>query len=112
MKRAKKRPKTDSVWTRELIPPDSVWRKELIPPDSVWRRELIPEDSFLRKDLLAFAGKLKSPCLQCPILMIADEQKCNRFVRIPDDIWDGIESCPFYEEGGLRDGYGEGLTPL
>ena len=76
---------------------DSVWRRELIPQDSVWRRELIPQDSVLRKDLLAFAGKNKSPCLDCPVLMLADERKCNRYDRIPDDIWDGISICPLYQ---------------
>ncbi len=97
MKRSKKKPRGDSVWRRELIPEDSVWRKELIPEDSVWRKELIPEDSFLRKDLLAFARK-SSRCRECPVLMIPDERKCSRFEVIPDDIWNGVESCPLYEE--------------
>jgi hypothetical protein len=99
MKRSKKKPKSESVWRRELIPEDSVWRRELIPEDSVWRRELIPEDSIWRKDLLAFARKT-SRCRDCPVLMIPEEHKCSRFDVIPDDIWDGIESCPLYEERG------------
>jgi hypothetical protein len=70
--------------------------KKKLPPESVCTRELIPEDSFLRKDLLAF-GRTKSQCLQCPILMLADDHKCNRFDRIPEDIWDGLEVCPLYE---------------
>ncbi|HEY5493413.1 MAG TPA: hypothetical protein VIK15_02380 [Candidatus Anoxymicrobiaceae bacterium] len=76
---------------------DSIWTRELIPEDSVLRKELIPRDSFLRKDLLAFM-KFTSPCLSCPILMVADKQVCNRFDRIPQDIWDGIEVCPIYAE--------------
>ena len=64
--------------------------------DSVWRKELIPEDSILRRDLFAFAGRRRSACLACPILMIEDERKCNRFNRIPDDIWDGLEMCPLH----------------
>ena len=75
---------------------DSVWRKELIPEDSVWRKELIHEDSIWRKDLFAFAGRRRSPCLACPILMIEDEHRCNRFNRIQDDIWDGLDKCPLY----------------
>jgi len=77
---------------------DSVWRKELIPEDSVWRKELIPKDSVWRKDILAFTGRKGSPCLECPVLMVAEEHKCNHFERIPDDIWEGIELCPVYEE--------------
>lgn len=87
MRRTKKRPKKDSIWTRELIPPDSIWRKELI-----------PEDSILRKDLLAFAGRREPRCVECPILLVAEEHRCNRFERIPDEIWDGFETCPLYEE--------------
>lgn len=104
MKRSKKKPSSESIWRRELIPEDSVWRKELIPEDSVWRKELISEDSIWRKDLLAFAKK-GSRCRDCPVLMIADERKCSRFECIPEDIWDGIEPCPLYEErGGPRPG--------
>ena len=93
--------KPPSIWTRELIPEDSIWRRELVPEDSIWRRELVPEDSILRRDLFNFsAGKRGSPCLGCPILMLEDDRKCNRYERIPDDIWDGIESCPLYKEKG------------
>lgn len=85
----------------EVAKPPSIWTRELIPEDSIWRRELIPEDSILRRDLFNFsAGKRKSPCLTCPILMLEDGHKCNRFDRIPDDIWDGIETCPLYSEKG------------
>ena len=72
----------------------------MIPEDSVLRKELIPEDSILRKDLLAFAGRRKSPCLQCPVLMVAEKRHCNHFDRIPDDIWDGLQTCPLREEHG------------
>lgn len=75
----------DSIWRRELIPPDSIWRKELIPPDSVWGRDIFS------------LGKPRSACLQCPVLMVKEERRCNRFQRIPDDIWSGIEDCPLYK---------------
>ncbi|HEY5527693.1 MAG TPA: hypothetical protein VIK02_08935 [Candidatus Anoxymicrobiaceae bacterium] len=88
MKRPGRKPKKQSIWTRDLLPPD---------PSSVWRRDLIPEDSILAKDIFAFA-KRKSPCLACPVLMVSDARRCNRYERIPDDIWDGIENCPLYDE--------------
>lgn len=97
MKWPKRNGSKDSVWTRDLIPEDSVLRRDLLPEDSIWGKELIPDDSFMRRDLLAFA-KRKSPCLKCPILMLADERHCNRYDRIPDDIWDGIEQCSLYNE--------------
>lgn len=87
MKRLKKRLKQDSIWTRELIPPDSIWRKELI-----------PEDSILRKDLFSLGGSKAPRCEECPILILAEEHRCNHFERIPDEIWEGIETCPLYEE--------------
>jgi hypothetical protein len=80
---------------KKKLPPESVWTRELIPEDSVWRKELIPEDSLWRRDLLAFAKK-NSPCLQCPILMLAEAHKCNRYDNIPEEIWDGVETCPLY----------------
>ena len=76
---------------------DSIWTRELIPEDSVWRKELIPQDSIFRKDLLAFV-RFTSPCLSCPILMVAEKHVCNRYDRIPEDIWDGIETCPIFAE--------------
>jgi hypothetical protein len=97
MKLFKKKPAKESVWNRELIPEDSVWRKELIPEDSIWRKELVSQDSIFGRDLLAFARR-KSPCLQCPILMVEEEHICNRFDKIPEDIWDGLEPCPLYED--------------
>jgi len=87
MKRSKKKHDSDSIWRRELIPEDSVWRRELIPEDSIWGR-----------DLFAFGGRKSSRCQQCPILMVPEERRCNRFDAIPDDIWSGIEACPLYEE--------------
>ena len=84
MKQSKKKRKEESIWRRELIPRDSVWGKELVSENSIWGR-----------DLLAFA-KRKSQCLECPILMLAEERKCNKFDRIPEDIWDGLELCPLY----------------
>jgi hypothetical protein len=60
---------------------DSIWTRELIPADSVLRKDLIRQDSILRKDLFAFA-KFTSPCLSCPILMVADKRVCNRYDRI------------------------------
>jgi hypothetical protein len=86
-KKKLKKPERNSIWTRELIPPDSVWRKELI-----------PEDSILRKDLFAFGGKKGPRCDECPILILAEEHRCNHFERIPDEIWDGYETCPLYQE--------------
>ena len=86
MKLFSKRASHDSIWTRELIPADSVWRKELIPPDSI-----------LRKDLMSFV-RFTSPCLSCPILMVAEKRVCNHYDRIPDDIWDGIAVCPIFAE--------------
>jgi hypothetical protein len=76
---------------------DSIWTRELIPADSVLRKDLIRQDSILRKDLFAFA-KFTSPCLSCPILMVADKRVCNRYDRIPEDVWDGIEVCPIFAE--------------
>lgn len=87
MRKKKKKRESGSIWTRELIPEDSVWRKELIPEDSIWR-----------KDLIAFAGRKKSPCLQCPVLMVAEEHRCNHFAKIPDDIWNGLQTCPLHEK--------------
>jgi hypothetical protein len=77
---------------------DSIWTRELIPPDSIWRRELIPEDSILRKDLFAFAGRREPRCTECPILILAEEHRCNKYDRIPDEIWDGFQTCPLYQE--------------
>ena len=77
--------------------PDSIWTRELIPADSVLRKELIPENSVLRKDLFAFV-RFTSPCLSCPILMVADKHVCNRYDRIPADVWDGIEVCHIFAE--------------
>lgn len=85
----KNKPRGGSIWTRELIPPDSIWRKDLVPTDSIWG-----------KDLLAFARK-KPQCLECPILIVKDEHKCNKYNRIPENIWDGFEICPLYEEHTL-----------
>ncbi|MHB8893689.1 MAG: hypothetical protein ACYC99_00720 [Candidatus Geothermincolia bacterium] len=85
MKLLKKKLKEDSIWTRELIPQDSFLRRDLIPENSIWGR-----------DLLAFA-KRKSQCMECPILMLEEEHTCNRFDHIPEDIWDGIETCPLYQ---------------
>jgi len=82
----------------EKLRKDSIWTRELIPPDSIWRKELIPEDSVLRKDLFAFAGRREPCCVECPILIMAEEHRCNRFERIPDEIWDGYKTCPLYEE--------------
>lgn len=92
----KNRKKTNdqSIWTRELIPEDSILRRELIPEDSVWRKELLPADSIWNRDLFA---RRRSKCLQCPILMVAEEHTCNRYSKIPDDIWDGIAECPIYQ---------------
>jgi hypothetical protein len=86
MKLLRKRLRDDSIWTRELIPQDSVWRKELVPEDSVWGR-----------DLLAFARK-RTQCRDCPIMILESEHKCNHYERIPEDIWDGLETCPLYAE--------------
>lgn len=99
MRLSKKKPRGESIWTRDLVPPDSIWGKELIPEDSFLRRELIPEGHILRKDL--FAGFKKSRCLECPILMLAEKHRCNRYTEIPADIWDGVEVCPLYEERKL-----------
>jgi len=65
---------------------------------SIWTRELIPEDSVWRKDLISFGGRRKSMCLQCPVLMVAEEHCCNHFARIPDEIWNGLQTCPLHEE--------------
>ncbi len=86
MKRLKKRFKDDSIWVRELrIPEDSVWRKDLIPESSIWNRDL---RSFVKR---------KSHCLQCPVLMLEEEHRCSRYEHIPDDIWDGVKTCPLFE---------------
>jgi hypothetical protein len=82
----KSKPRGDSIWNKELIPPDSVWRKNLVPTDSIWGR-----------DLLAFSRR-KPQCLECPILIAEDQHMCNKYNRIPVDIWDGLETCPLYEE--------------
>ena len=96
MKRRQKKREKDSIWTRELIPEDSVWRRELIPEDSVWRKELIPQDSIWGKELFSFRRRCR--CLQCPILMVEDERRCNRYHRIPDEIWNGSEECSLYRD--------------
>lgn len=88
-----KKPKATSVWNRELIPDDSRWRRDVIPEDSFLRKELLPPDSIWDRDLLA---SRKSRCLQCPILMLAEAHRCNKYNRIPDDVWNGITDCPLY----------------
>jgi hypothetical protein len=42
--------------------------------------------------------RFTSPCLSCPILMVAEKRVCNHYDRIPDDIWDGIAVCPIFAE--------------
>ncbi|MFH1149932.1 MAG: hypothetical protein V1748_05620 [Actinomycetota bacterium] len=97
--RSRKNRKKDSVWTKpvgELFPENSIWGKDLIPPDSILRKDLLPPDSVWNRDI--FGRDRKSTCASCPILMLEEERQCNRYERIPDDIWDGIEVCPLYEE--------------
>jgi hypothetical protein len=97
--RSRKDRKKDSVWTKpvgELFPENSIWGRELIPPDSILRKDLLPPDSIWNRDIFGRDGK--SRCVSCPILMLEEERQCNRYDRIPDDIWDGIANCSLYED--------------
>ena len=81
--KTRKKMREGSIWTRELVPAGSIWGKELLATDSIWNREL-----FVRR---------RSDCVQCPILIMAEAHKCSHYERIPDEVWDGVSTCPVYK---------------